>query len=50
VHQEGIADVLASRLFKFIHAIEGHHRMLDEVLIEVQGAIEIVIGRGRISG
>ena len=26
VHQECIADVLASRLFKFIHAIEGHHQ------------------------
>ena len=26
MHQEGIASVLASRLFMFIHAIEGHHR------------------------
>jgi len=24
--------------------------MLDEVLIEVQGTVEVIIGRGRISG
>ena len=28
---------------------EGCCRMLDEMLIEVQGAIEIIIGRGRIA-
>ena len=52
IYNQYITGVNAS----FTHRLSSHpdekgcRRMLDEVLIEVQGAIEVVIGRGRIAG
>ena len=52
VHNQYISSVNAS----FTHGLSSHPDekgccgMLDEMLIEVQGAIEVIIGWGRISG